>query len=210
MTGREIVRSDWGPRVDGTGGRLTDGRLDSRSPTIVGGSPPLRSGGRSVVAQVIDEQFLRSVPAGIPATTIYQWRTSPAGLTVSYNNVLRALQPFDHLDPDEYDQLSNDLRWMPHSIKHAILIELSAGGVGSVRSLPQSTIDRYRATPEGAQFFSHFGGGLNAERRLAIVLNRATRMRGSLDATDRTWFDEWTEAFSVNQAFVSALCLADQ
>jgi hypothetical protein len=84
--------------------------------------------------------------------------------------------------------------------------ELGMGEPGCVRTPPKETIDAFVNTTEGAILYRHWGSGLRAERRIAVILYRLEEIKGAVPDHQVRAIDEAIASLTVRQ--LVAVCIA--
>jgi hypothetical protein len=197
MMGSEITRLDWGAPTAGYGGRETKGNAPVPAAEH-GPLPPLRGStrksGRSVEAS---EETLAPILRELPSMLVAEWRDDPAGVPYRLMQTMQALAPLDQLDYRVQRSLLADWAWQNQGVRTGILLELSLGVPGSVRSVDAGTLKAFESTIEGAILLRHWGRGTSADRKVAVLLTRLGRIREMLLDRESDDLDRWIEAMTV-------------
>jgi hypothetical protein len=182
------------------GGRLTHGAVTEtgrEAPTHFGGDPKLVASEQAAYRTAVDRT--------VPHTVIAEWADDPAGEEFRLRTALSTIEPIRHIEAATRQEIGRQYEHLSPSVQAAIWRELGWGSPGSARTLPDKVIEQMWDTREGAMLRPIFGYGLNADRKLSLVVERIRRLREDLTAWEDNEFESFVNGLS---AHALSCCLA--
>jgi hypothetical protein len=187
-----IERPDWGGGTELIPSS-EDRVVPSAEPASAFAGPEVEQRYRAMVAKRMAKASLPADEArgALDAVLVAEWEASGGFATRLAQAQKGAIAILERLDPDDRGEFTAAFDALPEGVRSALLSEISLGSSGSARNASDADVTRFASTPEGAELVNEWG--YRANRNVAIIRDRVSRILGRMEAEDidaaTAWFD---------------------